>query len=182
MLDRILSALLLATMVVLPPAFVGIGGAVAHREGCVRVPDNETGGRSHARPRQARLRVLPRPLPEYLAYRDLADDVRYKLITARMLLRHTAGLANWRRLEDDQRLRIHFQPGSSFASESPFFPNTNFLHWRRPPRTSTGASNSPMAWDGSVPDAYAALLRDLLEDRWNPIEWDGFEAARDERP
>jgi hypothetical protein len=39
-----------------------------------------------------------------------------------------------------------------------------------------------MAWDGSVPDAYAALLRDLLEDRWNPIEWDGFEAARDERP
>jgi CubicO group peptidase (beta-lactamase class C family) len=58
---------------------------------------------------------LPKPLPEYSNYADLADDPRYKRITARMLLIHTSGFANWRWLEDDRRLRIHFEPGSRFA-------------------------------------------------------------------
>jgi CubicO group peptidase (beta-lactamase class C family) len=58
---------------------------------------------------------LPKPLPEYPRYADLADDPRYKQITARMLLSHTAGFANWRWLEDDHKLRIHFDPGSRFA-------------------------------------------------------------------
>src|SRR5947209_8351771 len=40
---------------------------------------------------------LPKPLPEYAAYRDLADDPRYKQITMRMLLDHTSGFPNWRR-------------------------------------------------------------------------------------
>jgi CubicO group peptidase (beta-lactamase class C family) len=58
---------------------------------------------------------LPKPLPEYPKYADLADDARYKRITARMLLSHTSGFANWRWLEDDRKLRIHFEPGSRFA-------------------------------------------------------------------
>jgi CubicO group peptidase (beta-lactamase class C family) len=58
---------------------------------------------------------LPKPLPEYTNYKDLADDARYKRITARMLLDHTAGFANWRALEDDRKLHIHFDPGSRFA-------------------------------------------------------------------
>ena len=33
---------------------------------------------------------LPKPLPEYPKYSDLADDPRYKRITARMLLSHTS--------------------------------------------------------------------------------------------
>jgi CubicO group peptidase (beta-lactamase class C family) len=58
---------------------------------------------------------LPKPLPEYDAYKDLADDPRYKQITMRMLLDHTCGFPNWRRFTDDKRLRIYFSPGSRFA-------------------------------------------------------------------
>src|SRR5271156_495479 len=58
---------------------------------------------------------LPKPLPEYPDYADLASDPRYKQITARMLLSHTGGFANWRWGEDDRKLKIHFEPGSRFA-------------------------------------------------------------------
>jgi CubicO group peptidase (beta-lactamase class C family) len=58
---------------------------------------------------------LPMPLPEYPKYADLAGDERYKRITARMLLSHTSGFANWRWIEDDRKLRIHFEPGLRFA-------------------------------------------------------------------
>ena len=58
---------------------------------------------------------LPKPLPEYPKYADLAGDERYKRITARMLLDHTSGFPNWRWIEDDRKLRIHFAPGSRYA-------------------------------------------------------------------
>jgi len=58
---------------------------------------------------------LPKPLPEYQKYADLANDARYKRITARMLLSHTSGFPNWRWMEDDHKLKIHFEPGSKFA-------------------------------------------------------------------
>ena len=58
---------------------------------------------------------LPKPLPEYPNYTDLANDPRYKRITARMLLSHTSGFANWRWFEDDRKLRIHFEPGTRYA-------------------------------------------------------------------
>ena len=58
---------------------------------------------------------LPKPLPEYPNYGDLANDSRYKLITARMLLSHTAGFPNWRFFNDDHKLNINFQPGSRYA-------------------------------------------------------------------
>jgi len=58
---------------------------------------------------------LPQPLPDYPNYADLANDPRYKRITARMLLSHTSGFANWRWFEDDRKLRIHFEPGSRYA-------------------------------------------------------------------
>lgn len=60
-------------------------------------------------------RYLPKPLPEYSRYADLANDPRCKRITARMLLDHTSGFANWRWLEDDGKLKIHFEPGTRFA-------------------------------------------------------------------
>lgn len=58
---------------------------------------------------------LPKALPEYDAYKDLANDPRYKKITARMLLSHTSGFPNWRRFTDDGKLSINFEPGSRFA-------------------------------------------------------------------
>lgn len=58
---------------------------------------------------------FPKPLPEYSEYQDLANDPRYQRITARMLLDHTSGFPNWRWLEDDHTLKIHFDPGSRYA-------------------------------------------------------------------
>jgi len=58
---------------------------------------------------------LPKPLPEYAAYKDLASDSRYQQITARMLLSHTSGFPNWRWINDDRKLNINFTPGSRFA-------------------------------------------------------------------
>lgn len=62
---------------------------------------------------------LPQPLSEYQGWRDIADDPRSKLITARMLLSHTAGFNNARYFDPGHRLVIHFQPGArySYASE-----------------------------------------------------------------
>ncbi len=58
---------------------------------------------------------LPKPLPEYPKYTDLAGDPRYKLITLRMCLDHTTGFPNWRAFNDDHKLNINFTPGSRFA-------------------------------------------------------------------
>ena len=58
---------------------------------------------------------LPRPLPDYDKYKDLAGDERWRKITPRILLSHTAGFANFAALEPDQKLRIHWEPGTHFA-------------------------------------------------------------------
>jgi CubicO group peptidase (beta-lactamase class C family) len=58
---------------------------------------------------------LPKPLPDYSGYQELASDSRYKQLTSRMLLSHTSGFANLRFFEPDRKLRIHFQPGSRYA-------------------------------------------------------------------
>jgi len=58
---------------------------------------------------------LPKPLPEYPAYKDLADDPRYKRITARMLLSHTSGFPNWRWTTENRKLNINFEPRSKYA-------------------------------------------------------------------
>lgn len=60
-------------------------------------------------------RYLPKPLPEYPHWADLAGDDRYKKLTLRILLRHTTGFPNLRAFEDDRKLRIHFDPGTRYA-------------------------------------------------------------------
>ena len=57
---------------------------------------------------------LPKPLPEYEAYRDLAGDERWRLLTARMALTHTTGLPNWRWLDPEKKLRFKFAPGAQY--------------------------------------------------------------------
>ncbi len=60
---------------------------------------------------------LPKPLPEYTQYIDLASDERWKLITARHCLSHTTGFPNWREYNprDNKKLEIFFTPGERYA-------------------------------------------------------------------
>jgi len=64
---------------------------------------------------------LERPLPDYPAEKqyapwpDLKDDPRWRRLTARMLLSHRSGFANFAFLEPDGKLRLHFDPGTRYA-------------------------------------------------------------------
>jgi CubicO group peptidase (beta-lactamase class C family) len=64
---------------------------------------------------------LDRPLPEYsgfltsYSWQHLAGDNRWRRLTARMLLTHSSGFANFAFLEPDRRLRMHFDPGTRYA-------------------------------------------------------------------
>jgi CubicO group peptidase (beta-lactamase class C family) len=54
-------------------------------------------------------------LAKYGPYRDLAGDQRWRTITARMALTHSTGFHNFWFIEPDQKLRIHFDPGSRYS-------------------------------------------------------------------
>jgi CubicO group peptidase (beta-lactamase class C family) len=54
-------------------------------------------------------------LAKYGPYRDLAGDPRWRTITARMALTHSTGFENFWFAEPDQKLQIHFDPGSRYS-------------------------------------------------------------------
>jgi len=65
---------------------------------------------------------LPQPVYEYgkgsswnQDYTSLQEDTLYKKITARHCLTHSSGFANWRWDEPDQKLHVHFEPGSQYS-------------------------------------------------------------------
>lgn len=69
-------------------------------------------------------RYLPKPLPaytepdvedRYARWSDLAGEERWRKLTPRILLTHSAGFANFGFLEPDGRLRFHFEPGTRYA-------------------------------------------------------------------
>lgn len=59
--------------------------------------------------------LLPKPLPEYEEFTDLAGDARWRALTPRILLNHASGFANFRWLEADGRLRFHHAPGTRYG-------------------------------------------------------------------
>jgi CubicO group peptidase (beta-lactamase class C family) len=63
---------------------------------------------------RALYQYLPKPIPEYEAYHDLAGDERWHQLTARMALTHITGLPNWRWIEPDEKLRFKFAPGTQY--------------------------------------------------------------------
>ena len=61
---------------------------------------------------------LAKPLNEYEPYRETASelvgDPQWQLVTPRMLLSHTSGLANFAFIEPDKKMHLHFKPGTQF--------------------------------------------------------------------
>ena len=130
---------------------------------------------------------LPRPLPDYGSpdsYGDwagLAGDERWRAITPRMLLTHSAGFSNFHWDEPDERLRIHFAPGSRYAYSGEGMILLQFVleeglglslgeEMQRRVFTPLGMSNTSMTWR---PD----FARNLA-DRWRA---DGSVEPHDER-
>jgi CubicO group peptidase (beta-lactamase class C family) len=66
-------------------------------------------------------RYLARPLPDYpteeryAPWADLKGDERWRKLTARILLTHSPGFANFAFVEPDGKLRFHFEPGARYA-------------------------------------------------------------------
>jgi len=61
---------------------------------------------------------LPKPLPAYKNYEDLAGDDRWKLITARHCLSHSTGFPNWRKNDNphnNNKLEFFFTPGKFYS-------------------------------------------------------------------
>ncbi len=58
---------------------------------------------------------LDKPLYEYLPYKDIEYDERYKLITARHVLTHRTGFPNWRWMNPDNKLNLKFTPGTGYG-------------------------------------------------------------------
>ena len=52
---------------------------------------------------------------KYGPYKDLAGDSRWEEITPGMCLTHSTGFSNFWFIEPDQKLHIHFQPGTRFS-------------------------------------------------------------------
>ncbi len=52
---------------------------------------------------------------KYGPYKDLAGDPRWETITPRMCLNHSTGFSNFWFIEPDQKLHIHFEPGTHFS-------------------------------------------------------------------
>lgn len=60
-------------------------------------------------------RYLPKPLTDYEDYADLKGDERWRQLTPRIVLNHTTGFANFRWLEEDRKLRFHWNPGERYG-------------------------------------------------------------------
>ncbi|MDP3738533.1 MAG: serine hydrolase domain-containing protein [Hyphomonadaceae bacterium] len=58
---------------------------------------------------------LPKPLPDYEDYADLKGDERWRELTVRRILTHSTGFANFRWLEEDQKLKFHRKPGERYG-------------------------------------------------------------------
>jgi CubicO group peptidase (beta-lactamase class C family) len=52
---------------------------------------------------------------KYGPYKDLAGDPRWEKITPRMCLTHSTGFNNFWFIEPDQKLHIHFDPGTRYS-------------------------------------------------------------------
>lgn len=57
---------------------------------------------------------LDKPLYEYLTF-DAINDERYKSMTARHVLSHQSGMANWPKRDEDEKFKLKSHPGTSYG-------------------------------------------------------------------
>jgi CubicO group peptidase (beta-lactamase class C family) len=136
---------------------------------------------------------LDKPLPsygpdpvfpdKYGPYKHLVDDSRWQKITPRMCLTHSTGFHNFWFIEPDQKLRIHFEPGTrySYSGEGLFLLQFVIEHGRkrqglgldvgdltRANFDRLGITRTSLVWR----DDFAANLADGWNDQGQPQEHD----------
>jgi CubicO group peptidase (beta-lactamase class C family) len=136
---------------------------------------------------------LDKPLPsygpdpvfpdKYGPYKDLADDSRWEKITPRMSLNHSTGFSNFWFIEPDQKLHIHFQPGTRYSYSGEGFILLQFVieHGRKAQGLGLdvgnltkanfdrlGMTRTSLVWR----DGFAANLADGWNDQGQPQEHD----------
>ena len=57
---------------------------------------------------------LDEPLDKYWIDPDIKADARHKKLTARLVLSHQTGFANWRSLNQSKKLEFAFEPGTKY--------------------------------------------------------------------
>jgi len=142
---------------------------------------------------------LDNPLPSYGPdpifpdkhgpYKDLTDDPRWEKITPRMCLTHSTGFNNFWFLEPDQKLRIHFEPGTRFSYSGEGFILLQFVieHGRKAQGlgldvgdltnanfSRLGMTRTSLVWR----DDFAANLADGWNDQGQPQEYDHRKKVR----
>jgi CubicO group peptidase (beta-lactamase class C family) len=124
---------------------------------------------------------LDKPLPSYgpdpvfpdkrAPYKDLADDSRWEKITPRMCLEHSTGFSNFWFIEPDQKLHIHFEPGTRTSYSGEGFMLLQFvIEYGRTKANfdRLGMSRTSLVWR----DGFASNLADGWNDQGQPQEHD----------
>jgi CubicO group peptidase (beta-lactamase class C family) len=137
-------------------------------------------------------RQLPKPLDQYEPYREkaslLVHDPQWPRVTPRMLLAHTSGLLNFAFLEPDEKMRLHFPPGSKFFYSGEGFNLLQFLIEQKKQRpldalmqaaifTPLGMTHTAMVFRAElgtdIADRYGADGKFLAKTRRNPARGAG---------
>jgi len=138
--------------------------------------------------------LLDRPLPSYgdpetidryADYSALGEDDRWRRITPRMVLTHSTGFANFGFLEPDEKLHIHFEPGSRYAYSGDGFILLQFAletgrdcdlgdYVQQRVFTPLGMTTTSLSWR---PD-FAGNLADGWDADGNPVAHDERSRAR----
>ena len=93
-------------------------------------------------------------------FSDLKVDTLYHKITARMCLNHTTGFSNYRWYEKDQKLRVHFEPGSRYS-----YSGEGFIYLQVVLEKMTGKSLEQLAQE----KIFKPLQMTKSSYQWNPV-------------
>ena len=120
---------------------------------------------------------------KYGPYEDLADDSRWEKLTPRMCLTHSTGFSNFWFIEPDQKLRLHFEPGTRYSYSGEGFILMQFVieHGRKTQGLGLDVGDlakanfdrlamtrTSLVW----PEDFAANLADGWNDQGQPQEHD----------
>ena len=117
--------------------------------------------------------LIDPPFTDYPEYASLKKDIRHRVLTAGILLSHSAGFPNWRRPRWTGPLDILFSPGEDFSYSGEGYHLLQFLLEKRTGRTledlaqekvfePLGLARSSFLWEARFDGDFAVELNSEL--------------------